>query len=241
MQIAVDGTGQQAVYRFDGADSGWAFVWGQKSEADSREAGFEIVSSGSYAVMAYSNRFSDIAGHWAEADIGWMGRRLLVNGTGPDAFKPDVPVTRAEFAAMLVRALGLRSVSDTGIYRFEDVGAGAWYYASVGAAAEAGLIDGVASDRFEPDALITREQMAVMIWRAYEYTDSAKRKEAKPQQLERFADRAGISSWAAGAVALSVEAGFIQGTDSAAFDPQGRATRAQAVTIMKRLLQAAKN
>jgi hypothetical protein len=241
MHIATDGTGQQAVYRFDGADSGWAFVWGQKSEANGGGAVFEIVSSGSYAVMAYANRFSDIAGHWAEADIGWMGRRLLVNGAAPDAFKPDLPVTRAEFAAMLVRALGLRSVSNSSIYRFEDVGAGAWYYASVGAAAEAGLIDGVASDRFEPDALITREQMAVMIWRAYEYIDAAKRKDAKPQQLERFADRAGISGWAAGAVALAAEAGFIQGTDSAVFDPQGRATRAQAATIMKRLLQATKN
>ncbi|TNJ59520.1 hypothetical protein FE784_37205 [Paenibacillus hemerocallicola] len=241
MRIATDGTGQQAVYRFDGADSGWAFVWGQKSEANGGGTVIEIVSSGSYAVMAYANRFSDIAGHWAEADIGWMGRRLLVNGAAPDAFKPDLPVTRAEFAAMLVRALGLRSVSNSSIYRFEDVGAGAWYYASVGAAAEAGLIDGVASDRFEPDALITREQMAVMIWRAYEYIDAAKRKDAKPQQLERFADRAGISGWAAGAVALAAEAGFIQGTDSAAFDPQGRATRAQAATIMKRLLQATKN
>lgn len=237
VRLLVGGTKQEAVYRFDGADKGWTYVWGQKFDANGGVSVIEVAASGIYAVMAYTKTFPDIAGHWAEADMRWMGQRLLVNGASIDSFKPDQPVTRAEFAAMLIRALGLRASSGDSGNDFADVGVGAWYYASVRAAAEAGLIDGVAPKRFEPDALITREQMVMMVWRAYVYADAAKQKEAKPQLLERFADRADISGWAADAVALSVEAGFIEGTERAAFEPQGSATRAQAVTIMKRLLQ----
>lgn len=240
VELPVNAARQEAVYRFDSAGIRWTYAWDQSNANNSGRSAIEVLSSGTLAVLAYTNPFTDTTGHWSAEDLDWMGRRLLVNGVAPGSFKPDQPVTRAEFAAMLVRTLGLNASSETVHRRFADVREGAWYYADVGTAAEAGLIDGMTPDRFEPDAVLTREQMAVMIWRAYVHLHAVKGKEVKTDQLQRFADRERISEWAVQAAALSYESGLIQGTDSGTFDPLGVATRAQTAVIIKRLLQPAK-
>ncbi|WP_240040989.1 S-layer homology domain-containing protein [Paenibacillus ginsengarvi] len=230
---------QEAVYVWGGANAGWKYVWSQRN-ASGGKTSFEVLSSGTYAVMAYTNPFADIAGHWGAADISWMGQRLLVNGAASGAFMPDQTVTRAEFAAMLVRALGLEASSAGGGRSFEDVGEAAWFSGYVKAAAKAGLVDGVSLERFEPNAHLTREQMTVMMWRAYVHLHKSKGKDANYSLLQKFADRSSISVWAAEAVALSVESGLIFGSAPDSFDPLGDATRAQAAAMMKRLLQTDK-
>ncbi|TMV46806.1 hypothetical protein FE783_24510 [Paenibacillus mesophilus] len=241
VELPVNSARQEAVYRLDGTGNRWTYAWSQSNASHNGRSAIEVLSTGTLAALAYANPFTDTVGHWAAEDLDWMGRRLLVNGVAPGSFKPDQPVTRAEFSTLLVRALGLNASSEAAIHhRFADVRKEAWYYDDVGAAAEAGLIDGVAPDRFEPDALMTREQMAVMIWRAYTYLHAVKGREAKPDQLHRFVDRESISEWAAQAIALSYESGLIQGTDTGAFDPHGKATRAQTAVIVKRLLQSTK-
>ncbi|SFL06799.1 S-layer homology domain-containing protein [Paenibacillus sp. 1_12] len=95
----------------------------------------------------------------------------------------------------------------------------------------------ISADRFEPTARITREQMAVMIARSFAFVSVKLNLPGNSQSLAAFADRESISSWAQSAVAGSVEAGIIAGMDGGRFEPQQFATRAQAATILKRLLQ----
>jgi hypothetical protein len=235
LQLPVNAVRQEAIYRLNGENPTWTYVWGQTNESGS-SATIEVQSSGTYAVMAYKNPFADIAGHWGAADIGWMGQRLLVNGAAPGSFLPDQTISRAEFATMLVRALGLEASPGSSGGSFEDVSNEAWYSANVRAAAEAGLINGVTPERFEPNALITREQMAVMVWRAYVHLYKIKGAEARINLLQKFSDRGAISEWAREAVALCIETGLILGTEPDFFDSLGHATRAQAAAIMKRLL-----
>ncbi|WP_426449909.1 S-layer homology domain-containing protein [Paenibacillus sp. S-38] len=237
LELPVQESRQEAVYRFEEADSKWAFVWNQRQGSGGRSA-IEADFSGTYAVMAYTNRFGDMTGHWASLDMDWMARRLLVSGAAPGAFNPDQSVTRAEFAALLVRALDLKPAATAGYQGFSDVPQDAWYAAEVRSAAEAGLLQGVADHRFAPQAWITREQMAVLIWRANVYLREAAGQQAgTTDALKPFKDQGSISPWAEAAAAAALEAGLIQGTAADTFDPQGSATRAQAAVMIKRLLQ----
>ena len=92
-----------------------------------------------------------------------MAEAGIVSGVTPTQFEPERTITRAEFAAMIVRALGITATDGPA---FEDVANNAWFYSSVTAAAKAGLIVGY-NGYFRPDDLITREEMATIIAKAY--------------------------------------------------------------------------
>lgn len=100
----------------------------------------------------------------------------------------------------------------------------------------AGIINGVSKDRFDPNAPISREQMAVMIWRAYAYLHYTDEQDANLELLLKFEESGKISGWAKEAVALSLQVRLMQGTSDHHFDPRGQATRAQMAAIAKRLL-----
>ena len=173
-------------------------------------------------------RFTDTAGHWAEADIADMAARGIVTGVTATTFEPDRNITRAEFATLIVKALKLNSNTPAG---FSDVGNGEWHYPYVNAAANAGLIAGY-DGQFRPDDPITREEMAVIIARTYSFLGHT------PQSgsAERFSDRDDISDWAYPSVDTATSAGLIAGMTVDTFVPQENATRAQAASILKRLL-----
>jgi nanoRNase/pAp phosphatase (c-di-AMP/oligoRNAs hydrolase) len=98
------------------------------------------------------------------------------------------------------------------------------------------LIEGYEDGTFQPNANITREQMAIMIMRALKL--GGQEVEADASLLGTFADRSGISSWSEGVVAQTLAAGIIQGTSETTFAPQDDATRAQAATMLQRTLEA---
>lgn len=157
-----------------------------------------------------------------------MAERGIVSGVTDTTFEPDRPVTRAEFAALITRALHLNSSISAG---FSDVESGAWYAAPVNAAANAGLLQGYGGS-FRPEDLITREEMAVVIVKAYQFQE----KETIRGQLDRFADREEIAQWAADYVDQAVSVGLISGMTADTFAPKENATRAQAASLLKRLL-----
>ena len=173
-------------------------------------------------------RFIDMVGHWAEVDVNDMAERGIVSGVTDTTFEPDRPVTRAEFAALITRALHLNSSISAG---FSDVESGTWYAAPVNAAANAGLLQGYGGS-FRPEDLITREEMAVVIVKAYQFQE----KETIRGQLDRFADREEIAQWAADYVDQAVSVGLISGMTADTFAPKENATRAQAASLLKRLL-----
>jgi len=163
---------------------------------------------------------NDVSGHWAEADIQRLVQSGVVNGYPDGSFKPDAPITRAEFTAMLVRAFKLTAETGTS---FADT-AGHWCEDAIGAAASLGVVEGYDSGTFGPDDPITREQLAVMLVRAMELdlvTGST-----------GFADDSSISEWARGFVAAAVEAGILAGYPDNTVRPQGTATRAECLTAV---------
>ncbi|MCR2802295.1 InlB B-repeat-containing protein [Paenibacillus soyae] len=186
-----------------------------------------------YAVIENRVSFADMEKHWAEADVELLASKWIVKGIGNDTFAPDESITRAQFAALLARALGL--VEQGPVQPFNDVHSSAWYYGAVGAAQNAGLVTGYADGKFLPDQTITREQMAVMIMRAIQL--GGKTAEADQSTLESFNDSGEISAWAKEAAAQAVGLGLISGTREQIFDAAAEATRAQSATMIKRLLR----
>lgn len=192
---------------------------------------------GIIAVAQNPVSFGDTAGHWAEAQIGLLASKLIVNGPSAGSFAPAGNVSRAEFAAMLVRSLGLVPDASAPGAAFTDVPAGAWYASDAAAAAALGLVQGYADGGFRPNAQITREQMAVMAARALKLmqTDAP-----AAQGNAAFKDGDRISAWAQDAVAALVAGGIMNGRSADHFAPDQNTSRAEAAVILVRLLQAGK-
>lgn len=190
-----------------------------------------------YAVAETKPRsFADLQGHWAKAEIELLAAKLIVKGATEDGFMPDRPITRAEFAALLVRSLGIAEEKN-GSATFEDVPTNAWFAGSVAAAYDKGLVDGVARNMFHPNEPITREQMAVMISRALAMIGKQQDGANPMTSLSKFVDREAVSSWAQDAVSKVVQAGLMNGTGEERFAPSEQASRAQVAVMLKRLLQ----
>lgn len=189
--------------------------------------------NGVFTAVRSNRTFGDIQGHWAQSDIERMANKLIVNGSADGTFDPNRTVTRAEFVAMVVRALGLAEKPQLSSY--SDVGPNeVWHDGAIGAASAAGLIEGYADGSFRPDARITREQMAVMLGRAVRYAGELPRQDTSA--LERFPDHAQVSEWAKESAADLLAAGMIEGVGKAAFAPQAFATRAQSTVLLNRML-----
>jgi hypothetical protein len=178
--------------------------------------------------------FIDIVGHWAARDIEQMVKLSLVMGVSATEFAPNRAITRAEFTALLIRAVGLETGQVAG--KFTDVPANKWYYSVVNTAAEAGLVSGYGTT-FGPDDPITREQMAVMISRALVFKDENVELTANEKMLllAVFVDRKDISVWAGDGVAQAAYLGIVKGRSSNMFVPRGIATRAEAAVMILRM------
>ncbi|MFD0693619.1 discoidin domain-containing protein [Paenibacillus sp. GCM10027628] len=185
-----------------------------------------------YTVVESDKTFEDLKGQWSQADVELLSSKLVINGMTESSFAPQKEITRSQFAALLVRALGL---SETNAAQFTDVKTNDWFAGAIGAASKAGLVDGFENGTFQPDANITREQMAVMITRAMNF--AGKKAAADVKGLAGFTDAVSISEWAKDAVSQSVNAGIINGVTDHTFVPSAKASRAEAAVMLKRLLQ----
>lgn len=189
--------------------------------------------NGVFTAVRSNRTFGDIQGYWAQSDIERMANKLIVNGSADGTFDPNRTVTRAEFVAMVVRALGLAEKPQFSSY--SDVGPNeVWYAGAIGAASAAGLIEGYADGSFRPDAVVTREQVAVILVRAVRYAGELPRQDTSG--LELFTDHAQVSDWAKGSASELLAAGMIEGVGNAAFAPQAYATRAQSTVLLNRML-----
>lgn len=178
-----------------------------------------------------SNRdFEDIEDvAWAKVAISAMAEKGIVSGDENGNFNPYNAVKREEFVKMLVVA--------TGMYKpdakctFSDVIDGAWYSSYVASAYNSNMVYGVSEKDFGIGANITRQDMAVMCYRAAEKLNVLK----KERDGVQFADAGNISDYAKDAVVALYEAGAINGIGNDLFDPTGTATRAQAAVIIYNL------
>ncbi|MFC4776716.1 DNRLRE domain-containing protein [Paenibacillus sp. GCM10023252] len=200
----------QGIYEV-GADGSLAYVHTALLSDGSLAA--EVLHPGSYTVLEYKRSFSDVSDkHWAASAIEELAAKHVLQGADLTTFAPERQVTRAEFTAILVRALRLYSVSKQ---YFQDVLKEVWYAGSVAAAYQAGIISGVTEHEFRPNDVMTREQMAVILLRAYEQKNS---KVSVAQGVD-FADEADISSWAKEQLASAVALGLMSGRTNQQFYP----------------------
>ncbi|WP_171650543.1 alginate lyase family protein [Paenibacillus foliorum] len=192
-------------------------------------------SNSIYMVVQSSKSFADLNGHWAKADVELLASKLLVKGFTDTAFEPGNSITRAEFAALLVRALGLNADPSS---KFSDVNSKDWFASAIVAAAQSGIVAGFEDGTFRPNAPITREQMALMITRSMTIAGKSNDTSGRVKQLlTKFADQGTISAWAQEAVAQAVDAALINGQTDTTFVPQANATRAEAAVMLRRFLQ----
>lgn len=193
-------------------------------------------TSGPTDMDPVSSNFIDIKGHWAEQDINIMYQKGLVSGVTPFQFAPERNITRAEFAAIMLRAMG----EQPGTYmsgRFYDVPADTWYFNVVNKAAEVGIISGYTSTQFGPQNPITREQIAAIISRAMQLKGKglAVSESTRESKLAVFADQRAISDWSRSGVAFAVENNIVKGRTTEQFAPQATATRAEATAMILRM------
>ena len=180
-------------------------------------------------------QFIDVAADsWAAPYIYDLYGRGIVQGVGGDRFAPDRTVTRAEFVKLLAGMAGADLTAYAGRSAFADVSPDAWYAPCVAWAVENGVAVGVSDTHFRPDAPITREQMAAMLYR---FAVSAEQSLPTVEAPADFSDADRISSWAAEAVSALQQAGLLDGMGDGRFSPDGPATRAQACKILSLLLE----
>ena len=203
--------------------------------ADSGALAASLKRSGNsiYAVVEATRTFDDLQGHWSRNEVEKLASKLLINGTSAQSFTPDRPITRAEFASLLARGLGL---ADSSVRAFNDVPADAWHAGSIGAASAAGLLLGYEDGSFRPNDAITREAMAVMIARAIKAAGTNAGMPNNTEVLAQFSDSAAISSWAREDASIAVQAGILKGNEASAFQPGKSASRAEAAVMLDRLL-----
>lgn len=184
-----------------------------------------------YAVLEYDKTFSDVSGNsWASGVIKSMAAKHIIEGISSSQFQPHGEVTRAQFAAMITRALGLKAASPSA---FADVDAKSWYAEAVAAVHEAGIVLGRSKDAFAPNERITREEMAVMIVRAYATLPGSQTGDSAGSS---FSDYSRIQDWAKNAAVTAEQAGLIQGRGNQQFAPQETMTRAESAQVIANLL-----
>lgn len=195
------------------------------------------IASGVFVAALHPVTFGDISTHWARNEIERLASRLILTGQSTDTFAPQKSVSRAEFAAMLIRSLGLVAANTT--KTFSDVSDLSWYAADARAAAALGLVQGYEDGTFRPNAPITREQMAVMAARAMKLLNLEAEGSRAIVATDVFRDASTISSWAKEAVSDLVAKGIMKGQPSGSFAPSSDTSRAEAAVILVRLLRAA--
>ena len=226
------------VYRLNEETGEWEYIGGRINKSDKTiEVGLEHFSK--YAVLEYKKTFADISDHWAKDAVELMAARHIAKGMPDGSFAPEETVTRAQFAAMLVRTLGLAAEGPPA-GSFSDVSSSSWYYGAVEAASKAGLIKGTGNGSFDPDREITRREMAVMASRALEMAgiQTGTNDTEINSELSGFADSEGLPQWAREGFAISLKNGIIHGRSSS-LAPNEEATRAESIVIMKNFLEAA--
>ncbi len=208
------------------------------TQVDGRyHAVIKSLTNSTYAIIWHPVKFSDMGSNWAKASVNDMGSRMVIEGVGNNKYAPNRFITRAEFAAIVVRALGLPP--GTGSNDFRDVGSSKWYCGYIKTASAYGIIQGYNTTAFGPDDRVTREQAMTMIARAMKITGlkpEMKDSEINPL-LSRYSDGTAVSDFARTSIAACLKTGIITGRSSSAIAPKDFITRAEVAVIVQRLLQ----
>jgi hypothetical protein len=214
-----------------------AFVGGAFT-GSALQASLPALASSPYALMEVDRVFPDVpSGFWAYGDITLMASKFVLLGYPDGQFGPQDDVTRAEFTAMLLRMMGI-PIDPQATPTFTDVPSSAWYYGVVATAEERGIVQGVSSTSFEPDAPITREQIVTIFVRAAEaqgWLQSSSAAAGIQTMDAQFADASQVDAYAQDDMGVAVAAGLVKGITPTTLAPLALSTRAQAAAWTARL------
>ncbi len=179
--------------------------------------------------------FTDIQGHWAEADICEAAAQGIVEGVDKHRYAPDTPVTRVEFAVMLLRTLRVpireaeaEAAQEAELAFRDKAGIPQWARSAIDIGVAEGMLNGYPDGTFRPERTMIRIELAAMLAKAMKWEKSG--------DIDlSFADRVGIPDWAQSYVAAAYEEGLMQGRAGNLFVPRGMTTRAEAAVVLLRL------
>lgn len=227
-------TRKLVVYRWDDIAQRWEQA-GAALDENNQVVTASIERSGVYALFMNNVSFIDVQKHWAQDYIEVLASRSIVSGMNHERYAPDEAITRAQFTTLLLGALGVK-LSDAPGSLFTDVPSSHWSAGWIASAVARGLVEGD-GDAFHPDRELTREQMIVMLARALGEENKAKAlSEAQLTEGLSYTDASEISAWSRPYAALLSRYGLIEGSGGM-LQPKQPSTRAQAATVMYRLLE----
>lgn len=182
--------------------------------------------------------FTDITFHENKAAIEALAERNIINGKTESIFEPDSTMTRAEFATIVVRALGLSAKGNT---EFADVTSNDWFYDFVNTAYSYGIVNGISDTEFNPNGTITREEASVMIARAAKLCGNNTDIEtfAARDILAGFTDYVRASDWAVSSLAFCYDNGILS-DDVTQINPKDAVTRAEIAQMLYNMLSLSK-
>lgn len=185
-----------------------------------------------------SKGFADVQGHKNQQAIEDLAAKNIINGMPDGSFQPDATMTRAEFATIVVKALGITSQETTA---FRDVKSGAWYSRFIGAAYNKGIVKGTSADMFTPNSTITREEAATMVSRAATIMlqtsgkgQSAENLAKGTELLAQAKDNAKVSAWARESVADCLGQGIMESAEN--IKPQKAILRCEIAQMIYNML-----
>jgi len=200
-----------------------------------KEVGGEQEQSGGSkdeaAPIHVANPFTDIANHWAKDAIVRAFAKGIANGYSDGSFRADQSITREQFTVLLMRAMRTDGEAPTGLTFTDAKLIGNWAQASIAQAVQAGFINGYGDGSFRPQADLSRAQLAVIVARALNLPTTQK-------AAKSFGDDREIPVWAKSAVHAVHQQGLMVGRGDNRFVPNDRVTRAEAIVVLLRALEA---
>lgn len=196
----------------------------------------DVPEADSSAAIEPKNPFADVdENDWFFDAVEYMYQNGYMTGTSDDRFDPDMSITRAMFVTILYRIENKPDIAMSAL--FKDVSSGSYYKDAVAWAYSTGIVNGVSDTQFSPDLIITREQMAAMMYRYANYKkyDTSVGDNTNILSYDDF-DK--ISEYAIPAMQYAVGAGIIRGENVSTLNPLGLATRAATAVIIHRFIEA---
>jgi hypothetical protein len=192
----------------------------------------------SYYAVGYDSSISFVdvtEKDWFFEYIMYAAEKGLFSGTGENTFSPDMPMTRSMLITVLHRLEGKPATANAA--DFADIPAGQWYTDAVNWSSEKEIVKGVTETEFMPESNITREQLAVILYR---YASSKNMAADDLGSIGSFRDNDKVSAWAETAVRWAAGKGIITGREDNTLDPSGSATRAEVAAMLKRYIEKVK-
>ncbi len=192
----------------------------------------------SYYVVGYDNSISFVdvtENDWFYECVMYAVGKGLFSGTGENNFGPNMPMTRAMLLTVLHRLEGKPAASKGAA--FSDVPAGQWYTDAVAWSSEKEIVKGITETEFKPESNITREQLAVMLYR---YASTKNMASDEGGSIDSFTDKDKVSGWAETAVKWAVGKDIMTGRTNGSLDPSDSATRAEVAAMLQRYIENVK-